>query len=276
MASRLRAPLLVVCCALLATACSTSTGCTTGAGSLSGWATRLEPPPKGLALKPPPPDDVYWVSFQAAKLPARTTGGQLWDELGGWPDPVAILYVDDREVLRTAAASDTIEPTWGSPSGNLQIPDSASLRVEVEDQDAIKNLPIGKGRAGAPTTTDLSEGKMIFDLGSQSELILRVEPAHGLLGLGFDYEIVAGALYVKKVLSHSPASRAGLTVGDQIVGIGDRMLEGYKSREIRSTINTIGSKPKKVIVKHRSGTTETFELSVGPIYPLYDEYGELD
>ena len=262
--------IILVCCAAVLFGCSST------AGSTSGWATRIEPPPKGLTLDPPPPSDVYWVAIASAKIPARNSGGQLWDEVGGWPDPVAVLFIDGKKVMETSAATDTTTPTWTTPRGNLHIPDGSTLTVDVSDQDAIQNLPIGKATAGPPTPTDISDGRMIFDLRHRAELIVRVEPAHGLLGLGFDYEVVAGTTVIRKVMKHSPAGRVGLSTGDELVKIGDRMLSGAKSREIRSAVNSIGTVPAQVIVKHKSGTTETLTLSVGPIYPLYHEYGDLD
>jgi hypothetical protein len=266
-----RAKTASVLCVLLS-----SSSCSASLGAKGEWATKLEPAPKGLALEPPPPKDVYWVAIASAKVPARNRGGQLWDEVGGWPDPLAVLYVDDTEVMSAEAASDTLTPKWDSPKGNVRIPDGATLRVEVADDDGLQDLPIGKATHGPPTATDLSEGRMVLSLGNRAELVLRVEPAHGLMGLGFDYQVVSGVTVVEKVLEHSPAGRAGLEVGDQIVAVGDRQLSDASSAAVESTIDSIGNKPTRVVVKHKSGTSETFAIGVGAVYPLYDEYGDVD
>ncbi len=262
--------LRLACCAFLVSAC------TSNAGTTSGWATKLLPAPDGLTLDPPPPNDLYWIAFASADIPARTKGGQLWDEVGGWPDPIAKLFVDGKEAMRAPVVTDRLKPIWKSPHGNLQIDPGSTLRVELEDEDAVRNLPIGHAESGPPALADLSEGMMRFDLGSRTELVLKVEAAHGMLGLGFDYSFVAGITLIKKVMRHSPAGRAGVRVGDQIVSIGDRRLDGLKSRAVRSAVNSIGSIPTTFIVKHQDGPTEALKINVGPIYPLYAEYGEID
>lgn len=246
------------------------------ARTTSGWATALEPPAAGLTLDPPPPEHVYWVAIDSAVIPARTQGGQLWDELGGWPDPIVTVEIDGKAIMTTPAAVDTVKPSWSSPRGNIEIANGSVVVVSVTDADALTNLPIGSATGGAPSPTDLSDGRMVFDIGRRGKVVVRVERAHGLLGLGFDYEVVAGRTLVRAVLRHSPAGRAKLAVGDEIVQIGDRSLSGLKSREIRSAINAIGTKPSRITVKHKSGTTESFDVGVGPTYPLLDEYGDLD
>lgn len=256
--------------ALLCCACSSATT------PQSGWSTQLSPPAKGYVLDPGPPKDVYWVAIASAKIPARTAGGQLWDDVGGWPDPVAVLSIDGVEVMSTAAATDTLTPAWNGPRGNLLIPSDKVLRAELFDQDPVRNLRIGQAQGGAPTAADLSEGKMTLDLGHRAELVLNVGPAHALVGLGFDYEVVADVARVTRVIMHSPAGRAGLQVGDRLMMVGGRELSGLKSREIGDVIDALGAEPTPVIVKHAAGTTETFSFGVGPVYPLFTELGELD
>lgn len=256
-------------CGLLGGAC-------TPTSTTRGWATVLEPPAAGLTLDPPPPDHVFWIAIESAVIPARTKGDQLWDDVGGWPDPVVTIEVDGKTIMTTAAAEDTIEPSWQSPRGNVEIGDASVVVVSVADADALGSLPIGSATGSAPSPTDLSDGRMVFDIGRRGKVILKVARAHGLLGLGFDYDVVAGRTLVRDVLRHSPAGRAGLAIGDELVQVGDRKLSGLKSREIRSAINALGTKPARVTVRHTAGTTESFDIGVGPAYPLFDEYGDLD
>jgi hypothetical protein len=256
--------------ALLACGCSASMG-----GSDEGFATRLLPPPEGITLEPEPPSDVFFIRIASAEVPARTSGGQLWDEVGGWPDPLVILKVDGKEVMRTSSQEDTIHPTWSEPSGNIRIRASSTLRVEVEDSDAVRNLPIGSAEGGPPSLSDLAEGNMLLTF-EGGKVVLTVQAAHALLGLGFDYQVSASGVIIGKVLEHSPAGRGGMKPGDVLVSIGSRQVSDMKPREVKSALNAVDRKPVDVIVRHKSGATATVKLVTGAVYPLFDEYGSLE
>src|SRR5215213_6772759 len=53
--------------------------------------TPLRTPPPGFALVPPPPDDLLYLRFEGADVPAKTVDGRSWDDGGGLPDPYAKL-----------------------------------------------------------------------------------------------------------------------------------------------------------------------------------------
>jgi hypothetical protein len=261
--------LLVV--AVLCCGCSASTA----GGDNDGFATRLQPAPEGLRVEPEPPADVFWVHIAGADVPSRTRGGQLWDEVGGWPDPLAILKVDGKEVMRTSSQTDTIHPSWSEPAGNVTITAASTVTVELEDADTVQNLPIASVEGGPPTPTDLSEGKMVlaFDGG---QVTLRVEAAHPLLGLGFDYEARGGTVIIGQVLAHSPAGRAGMKRGDVLLSIGGNQVADMKPRAIKSALNAVDNKPVALIVRRKSGATTTFKLKSGAVYPLFGEYGPVE
>ncbi len=239
-------------------------------------ATKLSPMPENARLDPPPPAGVYWLRLRAGTVPATTPGNQPWDEGGGLPDPFAILFVDGKELFRTAPASDTYEPAWAIPSGNFEIPPSAQLEVLVRDDDPIgDDMIMGRAKIDPPSAGDLASGRMEIDIGRKGVLYLETEPAHALFGLGFDYYVQSSRMVVTEVWKYSPAARAGLEAGDEVVTLGGRTLSQMKDSAIRSAVNAISGNGMEAVVKHRSGTTATVLLKVGPVYALYGEYGTL-
>jgi hypothetical protein len=240
-------------------------------------ATRLLGAPDGVSLDPPPPPHVYWLRVRSGKLPKLTVDNRPWDEVGADPDPFVVVSVNGKEILRTPAATDTIEPQWIEPSGNFEIPDDAVVEVEVRDSDAVgDNLLIGRAKVGAPTNADLQSGRMAVDIGRRAVIYIEVEPAHPMIGLGFDYWVQNGELVIKEVWKHSPAGRAGMEPHDRIVQVAGRDVRKMSDRSAHSTINAITSKPIEVVIQKESGNTQTISLGVGPIYPLYSEHGEID
>jgi hypothetical protein len=254
---------------LIACACSP-------AAPSSKWQTRLEPAPREVTLDPPAPDDVYFFRFERAELPEKTTGGQAWDD-DGLPDPVAVLFVDGKETLRTRSAADTRTPQWpGAPGANFHVPASADIEIVVEDADGLGAQVMGKVKSGPPTGSQLGPSTFRVELGGGSWVELTALPARALVGLGFDYVLDQKGLLVREVLQHGPAARAGLVVGDRIIQVAGKDLRGKQAREVKSAINAVGKKPADFVAQHEDGTTKSFKLSVGPIYPLYEELGTID
>jgi PDZ domain/C2 domain len=239
-------------------------------------ATKLSPSPKGVNLTPEPPADLYWIRVASAKVPLRDTGGQLWDELGAFPDPYVILKVNGKPVIESPPVENTLKPTWTGPGGNYVIEPGDKVEIELKDADTLHDLQMGRATLDTPGQADVDLGRIEIDTGNRGKVVLEIQAAHALLGLGFDYTHYDGRAAVNEVWQHSPAGRGGLERGDKIVQVAGRDVKAMKAREIRSAINSIGGKPVDFVVKHGSGNTETVKLQVGPIYPLVDEYGLID
>jgi len=256
-------------------------GCATGRGSKSAhdFATRIRPAPKGVSLEPAAPSEVYWLKVIAAKVPPRTADDRLWDEVGGWPDPKVVVEANGRVLLDTPAVANTMKPGFeAGPSGNFRIDSESKMTVSLLDADALNDRPIGRARFRAPTDVEAATGQMTIDVGkvgNPGTVTLAVEPAHPLLGLGFDYELFETKPVVSKVLSHGPAERLGMKVGDVLIGARDVLFRDIEAKAIKSAINSITAEPVQLIVEHESGTTENFSIAEGPIYALYDEWGDV-
>jgi len=268
---RFRAILAVAVSIALA---SVTTGCVKNASA--PLATRLSPAPKGVSLKPPPPDGVYWLRLRSAKIPVRNTGGQLWDEIGAFPDPYVRVSVGKKLLFESEAKADTLEPVWTAQGYNYALSSSDRLLVELLDADALNDRIMGRATVDVPGPVELQAGVMEVDTGNRGRVIIEVSPAHALIGLGFDYDVYDRRATVTEVWKHSPAGRGGMEKGDRLVRIGDRDVDKSTAREIRSAINAISGKEVTIVVLHRSGTTADVRLAAGPSYPLADEYGPLE
>jgi regulator of sigma E protease len=59
-------------------------------------------------------------------------------------------------------------------------------------------------------------------------------------GLGFDFGLFSSELFVEKVIAESPAQKAGLQVGDRLLGIGDQDVQSFFS--LKDAVQNSGEK----------------------------------
>jgi C-terminal processing protease CtpA/Prc len=186
------------------------------------------------------------------------------------------VSVGDEVLLETDAASDNLNPVFEGKGANYEIASDSQLVVEIRDADALKDFNMGRAVVPAPSRTEIDLGQMEIDTGNRGSVVIEVERAHALMGLGFDYNLWGNKLTVTEVWKHSPAARGGMRPGDKVLQIGAREVGEMQTREVRSALNAIGHKKIDLVVQHKSGTTATVPINVGPIYPLVDEYGPID
>lgn len=257
------------------------------AGSLAGplvgcgaiypeLGTRVEAPPTGVELQPPPPAGLRWVAFESAEVPAKTRDGRAWGRVqDSMPDPVARLFVNDVEILKTSAAPKTLTPTWAdSKSGNFPISVGDKLRVEVWDNDPLQDRAIGRAE-GRVSSEMVSEGRWraSFDMGGSVTLV--IAPARARWGLGFWYELRQGGSGITRLLDNSPAARAGLKKGDTITVIGKTDVSQMTSDEVRSSMNSPPVEGLSLTVRHPDGSTLEAIVKAGPIYPTFAQFGAI-
>ena len=232
-------------------------------------ATPLRPPPKGRVLSPPPPDDLVYIQFKSAEIPRKTRDGRQWDALGGKaPDPFAIIFLDDKELLRTPVQSNTLNPTWPSQKKeNYKVPSGSRIRVELWDSNPINNHPICVRKLSSFTTETDEDGVVSLRCNSGARVELVVEPARPRVGLGFYYELRTRDIFVTRVITESPAGRAKLESGDQLVKIQGKETRDMEEGEARSLVNA--NSPVGVtltIKKKKGGDLVDLTLKDGPIY----------
>ncbi|MEZ4297814.1 MAG: PDZ domain-containing protein [Polyangiaceae bacterium] len=240
--------------------------------------TRLKVPPKDALLDPPPPETLVWLRFLGATVPEKTRDGRKWDQvLGSLPDPYAKLMVNGVELFRTTVQSDTLTPTWpDAPRGNFEIPAGAKLRIELWDSSPINDAPIGIKEMGRPTPDSIIDGQIRIELKGGGEVTLAFQPAHPMFGLGFWFELRNDSTFVTRFVPGSPAERAGLAQGDEILMISGKKVSGMKPDEVRSHLNSVPLAGLDLELRRADGTTVTVNLKEGPIYPSYEDFGKID
>jgi hypothetical protein len=261
--------------ALLALLAALVTGCPAVFPEIG---TRLKVAPKDAVLEPPPPDTLVWLRFTGAVVPEKTRDGRKWDQvLGSLPDPYAKLYVNGAELFRTTVQSDTLTPDWpDAPHGNWELPPGAKLRVELWDNSPINDAPIGIKDFTRPASEQLIEGKYRIELKGGGEVTLAFEPAHPMFGLGFWFELRNDSAYITRFVEGSPAERAGMKKGDQILGIGGKKVAEMKPDDVRSLLNSAPVSGIDLELRRPDGTTVTVNVKEGPIYPTFGEFGQID
>ena len=229
-------------------------------------------------LDPPPPEDLVYLKFAKAHIPTHTRDGRQWDSVGGAaPDPFAKLMIEEREILITPVEANTLSPTWPDQKvGNYRIPHGVPVRVELWDSNALNNHPICVESISnlLAETSDEQNLDLRCDSGATIEIV--VQPAHAKFGLGLYYELGTEDIHVTRVIGESPAARAKLAAGDQLLRIQGRDVKGMDSETARSLINANVSTGVTFAVKHVNGSQEEVTLKDGPIYPLIDEELQVD
>lgn len=224
-------------------------------------------------LEPPPPPDLVFLKFASATIPNHTRDGRQWDSVGGSaPDPFAKLLIDEKEILLTPVQANTLHPTWPDQKiGNYRIPPGVPVQVELWDSNAINNHPICVETIGnlLAETSEEQNLELRCDSGAMIEIV--VQPAHAKFGLGLYYELGSDDIHVTRVIAESPAGRAKLSPGDQLLRIQGRDVKGMDSETTRSLINSNVSTGVTFKVKHVDGSETEVTLKDGPIYPTIEE-----
>jgi hypothetical protein len=233
--------------------------------------TPAKAPPSGRTLDPPPPRDLVYIAFASAKIPEKTRDGRQWDT-GSAPDPFAKLLVDDRELLRTPIQSNTLNPTWPEqPHANYRLPDGARYRIELWDSNTLTNRPI----CVTPVPDLLQHvgpDAMDIECESGAHVDIRVEPAHARWGLGFSYELgTDNAVAITRVLRESPAARAGIQAGDDVVSIQGKPIHGMDEGEAQSLINANSQIGIQLELRGHDKQVRKVSVKEGVIYPAVDE-----
>jgi hypothetical protein len=223
--------------------------------------------PQDMEPNPKPASDLYFVYFEGAWVPPKDQGGRPWE--GGGPDPFAKLIVDEVERLETPVESNTREPTWAKQEKkNLRIREGAQIFVEVWDDNPMTNLPLCRAKVrNIDSIRNGGDNELWCDSGTRVRL--HVAPAKALLGIGLYYETRGqDGVRVTRVLSDSPAARAGLGPGDRILSIQGKSVKEMDALQVRSAINQHSRTGLKLDVWFKSGKRHVIELKEGALFPL--------
>ena len=241
-------------------------------------ATTVSSAPPGVDLKPSPPEDLLYLQFASAEIPKRTRDGRQWDSVGGEaPDVFAKLIVDGHELIVTPIQSNTLRPTWPDQvRANYRVRKGAQVRLQLWDANPINNHPVCAEKILA-LHDEVETGRTLdVECASGARVSLIVERAHAKLGLGLYYELRTADIGITRVLAESPAARAGLRVGDQVLEIQGEPVKNLEEGRAQSLINANASVGVKLKIKHFDGQIVDVVVKNGPIYPLVNEDVPLD
>ena len=233
----------------------------------------IRQPPPGFVFEPAPPPDLLYIEFEKATIPSKTRDGRNWDSVGGsLPDPIAKLFVNDDEIIVTPVQANTLNPTWPNQKrGNYRIAEDARLRVELWDSNPLNNRPICRQDVRELHSHLSDSGSLEVTCDSGAYVKILAQPAHGKLGLGFSYEIRTDEVFIARVWSESPAARAGIKRGDQVIGVMGEPVKGMNEGRVRSLINSNGSSGLSLRVRGIDKQERDVIVKDGPIYPLINE-----
>jgi len=227
-------------------------------------------------LEPAAPPTVRWVAFRSAKIPTLTRDGRKWgnDLSNGLPDPYAKLLVNGGLLLQSTVQRSTLNPTWpDADSGNFRFHKDDRLRLELWDAGVVSDRPIALREIGTVNVSEVFIETIDVDTEIGVRFNVALERARGRVGYGFFYELRTYDVYVSRVFEESPAARAGMRRGDQIVLIDGHAARNMSEAQLRSHFNARRSEGIKLDIKHSDGTVLHFTLREGAIYPLYREIG---
>lgn len=235
-------------------------------------ATPVRSAPAGREVEPEPPANMLYLDFESAVIPRQTRDGRKWDSVGGnAPDPFAKVLVDEVEIIKTPTEENTLHPTWPDQvRANYVINRGSKVVVEVWDSNPLNNAPICRidvdfihDKAGEEPSELLCN--------SGARVVLRVDHAHPKIGLGLYYELQSQSVKVTRVIAQSPASRAGLGPGTEIVSIQGKPVDKLDPDQIRSLINANGQVGLQLDIKQPDGTPQHIELKEAAMYPNISE-----
>ena len=238
--------------------------------------TRTHPIPAGQAIEPQPPANLKWVRFVSATLPEHTRDGRPW-QADGTASPYARLLINGKEALKTPVESGTLTPTWpNGPKGNFKITPEDHLRIELFNADPVVDKPVIVRELGVPPEEQLQEKVIRIEEDTGARLILAFEPAHALAGLGLWFELRERGCSITRTLSSSPAERAGLLAGDDVIKIGIKEVKNMTSQEVQSAFSAVPLHGLQLVVKHTYGTVLEVVVKEGPIFAHFDQFGNID
>jgi hypothetical protein len=240
--------------------------------------TRTRTIAAGVQLDPGPPGDVRWMKFLSGRVPEKTRDGRRWQSSGDQADSYAKLLVNGKELFRTPVHANTLTPTWpDGPKGNFKLGSDDRLRVEFWDSNPLSDKPIGVRDVGRPTDDHLMEKRIRVEFDSGAEVVLAFEPARAVMGLGLWYELRTGGCGITRMLDGSPAQRAGLLPGDEVLKIAGKATSALTSDEVKSMFNAVPLDGLTLVVKHPDGSVMNNVLvKEGPIYPLFSQFGPIE
>jgi hypothetical protein len=201
------------------------------------------------------PSQMYTFRLLSADVPPHKISGLTWDDDGTGPDPFARLFVNGRLVWESEVIENQVRPEWNVVlPHNVIVPSNAKFRLELWDYDTpVSADPIGAiERIGLPSSV-VPEAIARIELDNRAMAAVMVGAPHASRGVGISVEARSDALKVYAVEPYSPASRAGIRVGQMIVGIGGQPVSQMDSNDALGRLALAADRDQKLSVADSDG-----------------------
>jgi hypothetical protein len=220
------------------------------------------------------PRQMAYIEFERARVPPRAPDGRPWSDTGDeLPDPVARLIVNGKTLIETPVEEDTLTPTWPAQRrANYVLKPRSHATVQLLAHGAMNDrLICSKNVGDLRAEAELGRVELTCDNGARVWLL--VQPARPKIGLGLFYELRINQVFVSLVVEDSPAGRAGLRVGDEIIALDGKWVRSMDEAQVRSVFNAGASNGLRVTVRRGSAAPKEVTLKEGPVYLSIDDSG---
>jgi hypothetical protein len=211
------------------------------------------------------PADVWSLVVVSAVVPPQSRGALAWDGSDGLPDPFLRVYRDDVLVFESPSVSDTLTPEWNvTLPRNFYAPGHASYRFELWDRDDVGADPIGiyRNRGLPENLLPGADARVLMDSGAQLAMRLAPPVAHRGVGVRL-YEVRGDVLVVLEVETHSPAGRAGIVSGDEIMAIGGRSISSLGQQGAPGALSMAADRGERIRVENARGEVREVVFDAG-------------
>ena len=242
--------------------------------SLSGCAYRRHTTPLHLETNPKlaasdRPGYLFKLHVISAVAPPTKVSGLPWDDDGSGPDCFVRVYLDKTLVWTSDVQENNPHPEWNAIlPRNIVVGSNTLTRFEVWDYDtAISADPIGHLEQRGLPTTAMTDAVTRLQLDSTATLAIMVGAPTAHRGVGLSVEIRSDYLKVIGTERFSPAARAGLKIGDRIVGIGNERVSHMEGADAATELSLAGERSRKLVVTDKTGKQErTVMLDTGYVW----------
>ena len=204
------------------------------------------------------PGGMYTFQLLSATAPETKISGLPWDDDGSGPDLFVRIYVNERMVWESPVVENSTRPQWNRVlPHNVIIPKNSDFRIELWDYDtAVSADPIGRLEHRGLPPTAIPDAMARLQLDSATMLVITISAPRPHRGVGLTVEVRPDVLKVLSVEPFSPAARAGVRAGDQIVGIGSERVKELDEGAKMSELSLAAGRHAKLAVTDAQGKNE--------------------
>lgn len=242
---------------------------------LPDGSTFITPPVAEVEIEGQP----HWALIDTGNNGSIDVSPRLFEALGHSFDEPGI-------VRRTGALSQTATGVQAGVSyetrfhafelGGVSLP-GVPITVEQVEEGAIE--PVGARRILLGYRL-LRNFRVVLDIAAGVARFVPVpgaDPSDAAEGLGFSWRDIDGKVSVVTLVGGSPADRAGIAVGDDVIAIGGTALKTGDSAAqcaVREAIDDVGEQELAIRVRH-DGAEREVVLKAEPVLPDLGERGSI-